>query len=331
MKSLTKAARAAAAAAAALVVFHCGCGAGPPWSIQTQAREASLLSVAAGDRTHAWAVGGGPVYFFNGVSWAVQAEGLEAEPVDVASGDATHAWACGGEGKGMVWSSEGEAWSLRFESPDSTMSLITAAGPADVWSVGTSESGSNIYHFNGADWSVQHSAPLHFQDIFALDATHVWGVAEDRSGRSYACFFDGASWKRQFKAPKHHFLLGVAAADPGHVWAVGSLEEPGPAGEEPAGVVFFSDGRTWKKQADLPEQMHKVACGDARSIWAVGGIGSSGPVYFSDGTTWKKQFDARESLFDVAAPDAGRAWAVGGLGGIFVYEAPFTRSPTGSP
>jgi photosystem II stability/assembly factor-like uncharacterized protein len=112
----------------------------------------------------------------------------------------------------------------------------------------------------------------------------------------------------------------VSAADTTHVWAVGSNEKPGVAPESNTGLVYSFDGKAWRLQQEVAEQLHKVAAVGAAGAWAAGGIGDNGPVYHFDGRKWTRQFDARESLFDITACDAHHAWAVGGLGGIFVFE-----------
>ena len=67
-----------AAALCALALAASACGSPSPWIIQTQEGDASLLAVSAADASHVWAVGGGPVYFYNGTSWVTQVQKLEA-------------------------------------------------------------------------------------------------------------------------------------------------------------------------------------------------------------------------------------------------------------
>jgi hypothetical protein len=271
-----------AAAACVLALAVSACGAPSPWSIQTQEGEVSLLSVSAADPSHVWAVGGGPVYFFNGVSWETQVSRLEAEPTDVSALDANHAWAGGGDSKGLIWFFDGSTWTKQFESPDTTISSVAAADASHAWAVGTSESSATIYFFNGVSWSAQYTAPIHIQDICALDSGHAWAVAEDKSGVSAVYFFNGTEWAKQYDAPRHHVLLGVSAADTTHVWAVGSNEKPGVAPESNTGLVYSFDGKAWRLQQEVAEQLHKVAAVGAAGAWAAGGIGDNGPVYHFD-------------------------------------------------
>ena len=56
-----------AAAICALARAASACAPSSPWIIQTQESDASLTAVSAADPSHVWAVGGGPIYFFNGV------------------------------------------------------------------------------------------------------------------------------------------------------------------------------------------------------------------------------------------------------------------------
>lgn len=310
----------ATACALVLVVAACSCVSGTPWIIQTQKGEASLTSVSAADPRHVWAVGGGPIYMFDGVSWTTQVEKLEEEPVEVSAADENHAWACGGDGRGIIWSYDGKTWSRQFETDDDTMSDVAAADATHAWAVGAKGNVSNIYYYDGVSWSLSESFPVHVQDIFALDVDHAWLVAENVEGRSSIVSYDRASgWRSSYQAPERHFFLGVTAISADTAWAVGTIEKIGDP-RQTEGIIYHLDGGKWVLQAKTPEEMHKVAAADGEHAWAVGGLGSSGPIYFYDGRSWAKQFDAKESLFDVTCGDSGHAWAVGGLGGIFIHE-----------
>src|SRR5674536_382870 len=105
-----------AAALCALALAASACGSPSPWIIQTQEGDAALLAVSAADASHVWAVGGGPVYFYNGTSWVTQVQKLEAEPTDVSAADPTHVWASGGDGGGVVWFFNGTAWAMQFQT-----------------------------------------------------------------------------------------------------------------------------------------------------------------------------------------------------------------------
>lgn len=304
---------------AALSAGLASCGPRSPWMFQTVEGEASLTAVSAADRRHVWAVGGGPVYFFDGVSWGVDEAELDPEPVDVAAVDPGNAWACGGEGAGVVFRFDGSSWKKHLETGDETVNIVTACDPSHVWAVGTNESGANVYFFDGAGWSLQYSAEVLFQDMYALDPRHVWAVAQDRSGKSAVYFFDGGSWSRGFEPPGGETLFGVTAAAASSAWAVGSA--PGSAGRSlhQGGSIFHFDGAGWERRYETLEELHAVtASGEA--AWAAGGIGRDGPVYFFDGRYWSKQFSCSEALFDISAADPEHAWAVGGLGGIYTYE-----------
>ena len=298
------------------------CGRSSPWDFQTVEGDSSLLSVSAADPSHVWVVGGGPVYFFDGVSWNTQVQSLETEPLDVSAADPTHIWACGGDGKGVVFASDGKTWNKQFETGDKSMGVIAAADPSQVWAAATNQAdtGTNIYFFNGASWSLQYSADIHVQDMSAVDARHAWAVAEDRQGKSAVYFFDGSAWSRSFVPAEGEALFGIAAADPSDAWAVGSAPASGGGSAHVGGSIFHFDGSTWKKQYETAEELHKVTAPDASHAWATGGIGTTGPIYYFGGSYWSRQFSGKEPLFDISAPDSGHAWAVGGLGSIFTYE-----------
>lgn len=323
----------AALALVALVIAAPSCGPKSPWIIQTQVADASLLSITAADSRHVWAVGGGPVYFYDGTSWTTQAEKLEAEPTDVSASRGLEApfegakgsdlvpsvWAAGGDGQGIIWHFDGKAWSKQYETGDQTMSSVASAGTGAAWAAGTGDAGSNIYHFDGTTWSLQFSAPIHVQDLFARAPDDAWLVGEDKQGGSFIYRYDGSTWKEQYKAPAHNYFFGITALAGDSAWAVGGVETGG-APEDSSGMIFRYKGGKWSLHHLTPQQMHKVASADADHVWAAGGIGSNGPIYFYDGKSWTEQFDAHEAVFDIASSDARHAWAAGGLGGIFIYE-----------
>lgn len=226
----------------------------------------------------------------------------------------------GGDGKGVVFAFDGQSWNKQFETADGTIGVVAAADPSHVWAVGTNESGANVYFFDGATWAVQFQANIHVQDMCALDPSHVWLVAEDREGKSAVYFFDGASWTKKYEPPSGELLLGISAADPGHVWAVGSAPASSGGAEHLGGSVFYFDGSTWTKQYQTVEELHRATAADPKHVWATGGIGKTGPIYFFDGNYWRKQFSANEALFDISAADGRNAWAVGGLAGIYTFE-----------
>lgn len=304
--------------AAVFAGLTASCG-GSPWKFQTVEGESSLLAVSAADARHVWAVGGGPVYFYDGVSWKEEAAGLDPEPIDVVAVDPACAWACGGEGAGVIHAFDGSSWKRQFETGDETMNTVTACDAAHAWAVGTSESGANVYSFDGAAWSLQYSAEILVHDMYALDPAHVWAVAQDRSGRSAVYFFDGRSWSRGFEPPEGEILFGVTASDASSAWAVGSAPRPGGGSVNQGGSIFHFDGSSWSLQYQTLEELHRVTAAGGVA-WATGGIGRVGPIYFFDGRYWSKQFMCGEALFDVSAAGPGHAWAVGGLGGIYAYE-----------
>jgi hypothetical protein len=220
----------------------------------------------------------------------------------------------------VVFAFDGNAWAKQFETADDTMSLVAAADTTHVWAVGSNQTMSNIYFFDGASWSLQHQAEIHLQDVCAFDPTHVWAVGEEKGGASGLYFFDGVSWSRLFGTPASEVLFGVAASGPESVWAVGSAPQAEGGAEHTGGSIFFFDGKTFEKRYETTEELHKAAAVDDEHVWAAGGIGESGPIYFFDGEYWRKQFDGDEPLFDIAAADERNAWAVGGLGGIYTLE-----------
>lgn len=201
---------------------------------------------------------------------------------------------------------DGSSWSV-VPSPQmrgGTLSGVYAAGPEDVWAVGSvltglTESVPLILHFDGTAWATVPSPQIPFGNLFAVAGTSgddVWAVGTVRSPAHLLVeHFDGTSWTVQpTPGIESDFvaLEGVAARSPQDVWAVGYAL--GPDGRNRT-LSLHHDGSGWSLVPTPPVgpeggELYDVATVGAEGAWAVGrdtGPGGSEPLALAwDGTSW---------------------------------------------
>ena len=107
-----------------------------------QAASAPLLSVAATDPAHAWAVG--PVSTIvattdGGASWVAQTSPTTADLYGVAFSDSLDGWAVGPKGTVVATTDGGAVWSAQA-APTTNATLVgVAARGRDCWAVGADD------------------------------------------------------------------------------------------------------------------------------------------------------------------------------------------------
>lgn len=219
------------------------------------------------DPQHSWASGQtGTIYFYDGLIWANQGETFEF--INGISGtDPEHVWAAGG--LGTIYFFDGDSWTKQYEG-DTGFDAVFALDSQHAWAA----TGSAIYFFDGDTWSVQDDS-MGARDISGVDDSHVWAMKD-----ASIYFFDGADWSEQFTLESQTpgllmtpTIMDIFAADPSHVWAVGT--------DENGGVIFFFDGNSWDRQYvdEVAANFQCVFALDEDHVWAGTGEG----IYF--GTT----------------------------------------------
>jgi len=237
---------------------------------------AEILSAVSGNRAgQVWAVGaqyeasksGAVMQRWTGGKWqtasALPGSGPH-ELEDVAVLSSGNAWAVGSgpAGAGSVhW--DGSMW--RVVPTAQTQSIahgdltgVAAAGPHDVWAVGTTltdrVNSPLIEHWDGTSWSLAKAPHLPssssgLRDVAVGDGRKVWAVGwivgRDRVFRILTERWDGAAWSRVRTPPiqSDATLSSVAALGPDDVWAAGwSLQR-----DRPQSLLLHWDGETWRR------------------------------------------------------------------------------------
>jgi len=287
------------------------------WKIVKSANDGTadnfLSGISGSSPTDLWAVGRSQhrslTLHSDGSKWKVVPSpnlehGIELE--DVVSLAQDDAWAVGSSENdldtvnvALHWN--GQKWSI-VPTPQpggdglDRLSAVDAAGPDDVWAVGTYE-GDQVYdrslvlHWDGNAWSVVSNpcdTPGGLTGITVLSASDIWAV-----GNATTCHYDGSSWTYVPSPQPHGDEIGypledVSGSSPTDVWAVGAR-----AIEYDETVVFSSiaehwDGSQWTLVTDVPGQiLYGVEALAPKNVWAVGSDSFGPLIVHYGGSGWK--------------------------------------------
>jgi hypothetical protein len=250
---------------------------------------------------------------------------------------------------------DGSSWSL-FRPPnradgDNALNGVDAVGSKDVWAVGYSEDDGRyktlVEHWNGARWRIVESPNVGtsqyntLTSVDALNSTNAWAVGSYRTATSRKTTsrktliqrWDGTSWSvvsSPDPGTQSNSLLGVAAADPNDIWAVGWKS----SGDGLRSLVLHRAGTRWTEVA-VPtvgtgdNVLTGVSAVSGNDVWAAGyyvdGTEYKTLTLHYNGTTWSRvpspnEGDGTSILRGIGAFSSTDAWAVG-----FNYRAALHR------
>lgn len=294
----------------------------------TPGNTALLLGVSASSAADAWAVGRtqvnkssleGLALQWNGTAWSVSpgfSAALSAiggaSAVGVADIGPADVYVIGNSAATAVGSLvhwDGSAWSpVTLPLPagansNTSLNAISAAGPDDVWIVGTfldSASEQNetfAEHFDGTAWSVVPMPPVNSSNVNAFfqfnalqvnSPSDIWAVGDSgivdmpASQRTLIEHFSGTAWSivPSPSPGSSGVLSGVTTSSaPDNVWAAGTET---PAGSSTAQTLTLNwNGSTWSvvasPDAGSTDRLAAMATRPGAAIvWAVGASGPSG-------------------------------------------------------
>ena len=302
------------------------------WSWVTVVVLATALSGLGADYA-GWAVGGiangyGTILHTSnsGATWERQGAGMIANGgvSGISALDSSTAWAAGSavNGYSAIYRTTdgGQSWT-RMGSPtnlpNADLFKVNALDAQHVWAVGPGA----ILHTSdaGTNWVNQVPAgfgSLMFQGIFTPDGTNVWATGGSNDG--YATILKstdaGQSWVRQGGGAVTNVdhVLGVAATDGNHAWAVGGLGN---------NVLKTTDGGTSWQMMDQggTYDANELAVITANDVW----VAHDSAVRWTHdgGQTWSNHNTATYTL-GIAVTDATNAWAVaaGAMGQGIIYH-----------
>jgi len=208
----------------------------------------SLNAVAAVSTNDVWAVGGAGIHGYPGAAvlehWDGIAWSLAAAPAATQTWSSSSRFGVAAVAGNDVWAAgdfdsfhwDGSSWAVVGGAQ--TTEAATAAGPTDVWTVGsyTYSDGDYTYgpftlayRWNGSSWvqsaTVSPTGHDAFQGVVAIAPNDVWAVGTSSTTSTLTEHFDGTGWSRITSASpgnQGNVLYAAAAAESQDVWAVGS-------------------------------------------------------------------------------------------------------------
>jgi hypothetical protein len=164
---------------------------------------------------------------------------------DVAAISSTDVWAVGGRNAntpfGLIEHWDGTRWSV---VPGAKLSLlegelysVAAAGPNEVWAVGTSPrlhdpTPLSLEHWNGTTWRASRTPPggkfVDTAAVAALSPADAWAVGGG-SDLPVPLQWDGTAWAGKPAIPVEHLLVsGALDLGPKDAWVAGTSYRRGP-------------------------------------------------------------------------------------------------------
>lgn len=186
------------------------------WIVDTLGAQGVIRDVWVFSRNNAWAVG--EMYLldstgqvdmnhrynvarWNGTKWQLLQVATEsfggsfghADMYTIYAFDTGSVWTFSSAGSYCKWN--GTSWESHYVSERSGGGMkLWGTSPTNLYLVGTNGS---ISRYNGSSWTQMTSnTTVDLQDIFGLDATHIWATGTNVSdGHSAIMQSDGKSWK----------------------------------------------------------------------------------------------------------------------------------------
>lgn len=325
------------------------------WRIQQSEYPGKLKDVWAYSEDDIWAIGniGHPtlIMHWDGEEWSVVPSpnpGPQANILNSISGSGPDdVWAVGylfdgSNNRTLILHWDGVQWSV-VSSPNvgptnSELWSVSALSKTDAWAVGdfsgAGPGGSLTLHWDGTDWSVVPSPSFEYHcylnKVVALAEDNVWAVGSVYTGggpwpvhKTLVLHWDGQAWNR-VPSPNlyqdHNVLLGLWAASPDDMWAVGEYNSEGWFRT----LTMHWDGSTWTivpspNVGNVGNILWNVDGVSTNDVWAVGyyNTGRATLALHWDGQAWAVVSTPNvegmkyQDLAGVVALSPTNVWAVG--------------------
>jgi hypothetical protein len=202
-------------------------------------------------------------------------------------------------------------WTQAFDTSSSgSLSGVWGSGPNDVFIVGGTDAGGEIYHYDGSDWSPMQvpAVPL-LVWVYGFGPSDVYAVGTGGGMVHY----DGSAWT-EIATTTTEDLWGVFGLNANEVWIVGG----DPFDNDP--LIFRYDGTDFTPfpvdAADNPQGAKALF-----KVWGIGSdlyaVGQKGLILRFDGSDWKAQSagaQADQDFVSLWGTRSDHIVAVGGRG-----------------
>jgi photosystem II stability/assembly factor-like uncharacterized protein len=257
------------------------------WRVVPPVTNIDLRDVHMVSSTDGWAVGGSlsentrVVLRYNGTDWSVVSTGIEGVAVDVFMLSATNGYI-------LTW-------------------------------VGTQ--GGRIYHYDGANWTLEHFTDATPNRVSAVSANDVWVAG---LGKIY--HWDGTQWSTAYVHPTLRNLFAIQMVSPTEGWATGAGSTKGGNGT----ILHYLNG-TWSEYtpSPAPQTLYDCYFRTPTDGWAVGTAGNSYIVHY-DGSQWSHLYTFPYFLDHIWITSPTDGWAIGQTNLLHYDGTDFTpvQSPT---
>jgi len=321
---------------------------GSSWTVSTDVTAGDLFNYAPISAMNGNSVWGAPrnspggMFYYNGSEWTLDTSfGSLYDPVSLDAYTPLNVWA--GTESSRIYHLEipspsptptvaptptpnyvTQDWTLSTEIPGEYLCSVAAGDQNNVWLPSGADdlpNGGNIFHYDGASWSIQTTAfsveTGAFRGCDAYDSTNIWAVGnsiQSTHGRIY--YNGGGDWQLQTHlATGSTYLYDAYGASSTHAWATGNS----------GNIYRTTDGGTnWSLHSKIGSSIWMGVHGiDATNVWAVGGHDPSHIIYYN-GSDWTIQTEinlgANKYLRGVSAVTQTDVWAVGDTGVILHYD-----------
>ncbi|MCA9617540.1 MAG: hypothetical protein KC731_00875 [Myxococcales bacterium] len=203
-------------------------------------------------------------------------------------------------------------WEEAFDTSDAgSLSGVWGSGPDDVFIVGGSDDGGEIYHYDGTSWSpmtLPAGTPLMVWS-YGFGPSDVYSVGLEGAMLHY----DGSSWSAIDTGTTEQ-LWGIFGFSPSDLWIVGG----DPFTDDP--LILHYDGSTFTPHVvEASENLQGAK--SLFKVWGIDGtvyaVGQKGLILRFDGSAWKAMpagAKADQDFVSLWGTRADHIVAVGGRG-----------------
>ena len=192
---------------------------------------------------------------------------------------------------GSIAAFDGMAWTFEPAFTDNALRGVWGAAGDDIWAVG--EEGT-IAHYDGVAWIEDpFPAQIQFADVWGSGPDDVWAV-----GQGVVAYYDGMAWSEVATSLFFVNLRAVWGTGPDDIWIAGDS-------------IAHYDGMQWSYAdvAGFPSAFSDIEGSGPDDVWAVTDT-NDGIWHWDGGPSWTLHTPWFGQLQGVAAFDASTAWIV---------------------
>ena len=185
---------------------------------------------------------------------------------------------------------------------------VWGSSPTNIWVTGWFTDGkgwgSNIYHYNGINWTAIDYFEAELNGVFGISENDIWAVGNNLTATQWyalVAHYDGIEWKTENVFTSVPKLISVWASGPNDVFAVGF-----------EGTILHYDGNSWSQmESGTKYHLRDVWGFSPNDVYACGGdidnaVYNDKPILLHyDGTSWESILDTTKEEHDYVISNWG--------------------------